>query len=250
MGKIVAVTGMNGGGKTTFSANLACSLAFKEKVVVILAAELNYGVLQNFFGTAIENDKGTIASFSDKTEQPEKMLTQCSKINENIYLMSIPNDSYEVHTEGLEELKVEQLIRRLSIISDYLIIDCTSDLYNGITIMGIEKANYVYCLYKSTSSGVLWHRSMMPIISQLTDGQILKIVSEHQLGCEPNAFIKTADIEVHACLPNVISAPILENIGKPIYFDKDKISQRYHKIIYEIATNIIMEKGEQIHAGK
>lgn len=245
MGQVIATTGMGGVGKTTFSANLACGLADQEKVVIILSAELNFGNIQSFFGESIESDKGTFASLSDKTEQPEKMLVQCSKLNSNIYLMAIPNDNYEVHTAGLEDSKVEQLIRRLSMIADYLIIDCTSDFYNGITIMGIEKAHFVYCLYKATAGAMLWHRSMMPIISQLTEGEIYPVLSEHQMGCQPNAFSKITEIDIEAYIPNVVSAPIMENIGRPIYYDKDKTSQAYRKVISQIAEDIILGKGEE-----
>lgn len=249
MGKIIAVSGMSSTGKTTFSANLACGLAEKEKVVIILAAELNFGTIQGFFGETIENGKGTLESLLDKTEQPEKMLTQC-KLNENIYLMAVPNENYELHTEGLEELKVEQLIRRLSLISDYLIIDCTADFHNGITIMGLEKAHHIYCLYRATSSAVLWHQSAMPVISQLAAGKIYMVISEHQMGCQPNAFIKAADIDAHAFLPNIEVAAILENIGRLLYVDKDKTCQKYRKVIADIAKNIISDNGEENNAGE
>ena len=83
MGKIISVTGLEGAGKSTFSANLALSLALKDKVVIIIPALLDYGGIQLFFGDVISKDKGIHAAFSDKTGQPEKYLTQ-SKVNDNI----------------------------------------------------------------------------------------------------------------------------------------------------------------------
>ncbi|QIB69779.1 AAA family ATPase [Aminipila butyrica] len=253
MGKILSVTGMPGSGKTTFAVNLACGLAERDKIVILLAAELNYGTLQSFFGTTIEDGKGIFASLSDKTEQPEKMLTQCNKINDNIYLMGIPNENYDVHTDGLEDLKVDQLLRRLSMISDYLIIDCTSDLYNGITIMGIEKADHIYCLYKSVSNAAFWHRSWVPVLMQLSDVPICPIITEHQLGCDPNTLVKAIDIEPFAFLPNVPTASILENMGTPIFLEKRKIASlfsfnkkedvfRYQLVIKNIVDALIIGK--------
>lgn len=255
MGQIIAVTGMGGCGKTTFAANLACSLAEREKVVAILSAEVNFGTIQTFFGESIENSKGIMASFTDKAEQPERMLTQCGKVHDNIYVMAIPNENYEIHIPELnktEKEKIEQIIRRLSIISDYLIVDCTSDLYNPISMLGINKAHFVCCAYKITSNAVLWHHGIMPTIMQLTSGHIYSIISEHQKGCRPDDFLKTVNMEDIVSLPNIDNMPIFENIGIPLYFsnEKDKAKILYRKALCDIADNIIRKSMEVENAGK
>lgn len=241
MGKIVSVFGQEGSGKSTLATNLACALAERQKVVIVLPAQLSYGGIQVFFGENIEKDKGIFAALSDKTEQPEKKLTQC-KLNNNIYILGVPNETYEVYTVAMEEVIVDKIFRKLSLTADYLIIDSTSDLYNGVTLLGLAKADEILCVYKSTISACLWNQSMDNTLRQLTEGRILPIVTEHGMGCNVKEFIKVSQIEPLAYLPSIYNATFLENAGKPIYYDKDKSSDKYKRIIDQIADKLITEE--------
>ena len=63
MGKIISVQGMGGVGKTTFSVNLGCALAERDKIVVILSSELNYSTLSSFLSTNI-NENNPLTFFN------------------------------------------------------------------------------------------------------------------------------------------------------------------------------------------
>lgn len=238
MGEIIAVYGKEGSGKSTFSVNLACALSEKQKIVILMPAQLNFGGVQILLNEIIDSNKGIFKAMQDKAEQPEKFLTQC-KINQNLYLMGVPNQTFEPYLAGLEKTKVEMILRKLAIHSDYLIVDCTADLYNGLTLMGMAKANQIFCMYRSTISSCLWHNSMYSSISQLTDTKIKPIISEYEIGCSIQEFLNKTSLNCKAFLPDVGNATILESLGKPIYYDRTKVSEKYILEINSVVSDLL-----------
>lgn len=238
MGQIITVFGSPGSGKSTVAANLASALASLDKVVMIVGAELNYGSIQTFFSTKIEKEKGTFAALADQSEQPEKYLTQ-TEAEKNIYLLAAPNNTFEVFTGELEVTVVARIFRKLSIASDYLIIDATSDLYNGLTLMGLRDADYVITVQRATVTCALWHQSMLPLIRQLSDGTVIETVADYLAGIHVFEYTDTAGIDDPILLSDVPEAVYYEIIGKPVY-QQSKMSKQHNK--YAQAIDVIIQR--------
>lgn len=238
MGKILTVYGPSGSGKSTFAVNLAEALAAREKLVAIVNCDINVGSLQVFFSETIENDMGILTALADKAEQPDKYLKQVAK-KKNIYLLSCPNEQYDIQSVArLEKTPVENLLRKLSISLDYLIVDCTPDLVNGLTIKGIRMADYMFMCYQSTIKNCLWHNSHINTIKQLTDGEIISVLNEYNAGCTVPAFTQATGIEISAFLPVVANASFLENQGKTIWDEHGKYTVKYKAAVKRIADII------------
>lgn len=237
MSKVITVFGKAGTGKTILSVNLACGLAERQSVVAIISAELSHGSLQINFGEVVPEDQGIFAALNDRTEQPQNKLTQC-KHNENIYLLTVPNAREEVFYENMEQKLVEDLIRRLGVHVDYIIIDCTPDLNNPITLMGLHLANMVFCTYRATITNCLWHQSMSVFFRQF--GVFPEsVISEYEIGCSIQEFLKITGLSPVAILPNVENATLFENVGRPLYAEKDKQSRKYRAEIDRIIDKIM-----------
>lgn len=236
MSKIIATYGKSGAGKSTFSVNLAAGLAENQYVVTLISAELNHGSLQIFFNEKVPDDQGIFAALHDKTEQPQNKLTPC-KYNKNLFFLAVPNMRSEVFYEGVEQHVVEDMLRRLGVYCDYIIVDCTSDLSNPLTLMGLHLADHVFCLYRPTIESCLWHQSMNSFFHQFGLSPE-PIINAFNIGCSVQEFIKLSGINTNIYLPEVENATLLENVGRPIYSERDRDCKKYKAEIDSIINKI------------
>lgn len=241
MGKIITVYGGSGSGKSTLSVNLAEMLSQSNKIVCIVNADINCGTLQVFFGEVVPPEKSILAALSDKAAVPEKYLHQVSK-NHNIYLLSIPNETYDVKPPILERESTETLLRKLSMIADYLIVDCTSDVVNGITLLALRLADYLCLCHKSAIESCLWYKSHQGTIKQLSGAPIFHIISEHDLGCGLEEYCDAADISGYNVMPYIENAAFLKAQGIRISNCQGRRNELYrHNLNYIVKT---LECGE------
>jgi len=241
MGKIISVTGLEGAGKSTFSANLALSLALKDKVVVLLPAFLDYGGIQLFFGDVIGGDKGILAAFSDKSGRPEKFLTQ-SKANKNIYILGVPNHADEPYRALFDEGVVEGVMRRLSNIADYIIVDGTAGTSNPVTYYSLSQSAMAFEIITLSSRAAMRINALRNLFALLCDDKLFYLVSEANIGCDSHKFLEEIKIEPLAYLPFVADAPDLENEATLIYSSRK--GKKYKAVIDKMAQSIISAGGD------
>jgi len=239
MGKIIAVTGLEGAGKSTFAVNLSLALASKQKVVILVAAQLNYGTIQLHFGEEIGTDKGIFASFTDRTDQPEKFLVQC-RINDNLYLFGVPNETYEPYVSSVEDTVLTNIFRKLSVASDFLIVDGTSGLHNPVTILALDRAQTVFDISTVSSKACLRIQAIKDTFKSLCSDETRWIVSTQTPGCDMEKFLTACKIKPAAYLPEVPHAWSLESMARQIYTDKNRKSRKYKKVIDDIARELII----------
>lgn len=228
MGQILMVYGGTGSGKSTFAVNLGTALAKQNKIVTILNCDMNVGSLQIFFGETIDNTIGIPLVFSDKTEMPDKFIKQVTK-TPNIYLLSCPNEKHDILSGEIDANAINTVLRKLSLFSDFVIIDGTSDLYNELTLRGLQKADKLFLCYKYTINHVKWHLSHIHTLERFGK-DIVYVLNEHDNGLNETDFVNAAKIEYAYSLPDVQDARFLENEGTPIY----TAGKRYSKYISEI----------------
>lgn len=234
MGQILTVYGAGGSGKSTFSVNLATALAKQNKIVTIINCDKNVGSLQIFFGETIDSSIGIPLVFSDKTEMPDKYIKQVEKLP-NIYLLSCPNEMRDIISGEIEAASIQTAIRKLSLTSDFVILDCTSDLYNELTLRGLQKADKLFLCYKMTINHVKWHMSHAHTIERFGK-EIIYVLNEHDNGLTENDFADASKIEYAYHLPNVYEASFLENEGSPIYLEGKRHARYVSEIDRIVAT--------------
>lgn len=238
MSKIIAVYGRAGSGKSTVAANLSYTLASKNQVVVLVSANRDYGGIQTFFGETIPQDQGIFAALADEAEQPQRMLTPC-KSYDNIFLLGVPNNRNEPCMEGLYESRSRRLFQQLQVCSDYIIIDCTGDLREPMTSLGLYLADQVICMYTMSIESGLWHQSMQSFFKNFHIVEKMRpIIGEWNIGCSINEFLQMSKLVNAVHLPEIIDAQIFQNSGKLICEGKSRETKAYKAVMEQLAGEV------------
>lgn len=237
MGKIITIYGAPGTGKTTLAANIAGILAEQENVVCIVNADINCGSIQTFFGESVGLSESVFRALQDNTEQYNRYFVQIEK-KPNIYLLSAPNETYSVQTTQMPKEQIFPLMRKVSSIFDYVIVDATSDLLNGITLTGIAFSDFLLWCHKSTINCCLFQKSHTAVLSQLAQNNTFNIINEHDIGCTIQDFLRSSEMSPDIILPDVADAAFLENQGRLIVDNRGKAQERYRNNILKIIDEI------------
>lgn len=236
MGQIIAIHGAGSSGKSTFAVNLATALAQQDKIVTIVNCDMNVGSLQTFFGETIDSTLGIPLVFTDKAEMPDRFIKQVGKIP-NIYLLSCPNEKYDLLSGEIEASAINAVFRKLSLFSDFVIIDCTSDLYNELTLRGLQKADKIFLCYRYTINHLKWHQSHIHTFERFSK-PIIYVLNEHDNGCLDTDFISASKIEYAYRLPDIYEARFMENEGSPMQLGGKRYA-KYTDEIKKIAATLI-----------
>lgn len=142
-GKIIAVCGGDGSGKSTICANLASALA-DEKLVIVFGTRIDYPSIQSFFSMLIPEEKSIKKLYEhmsmDISMDIREYLVQYQK--SNIFLLSLPDNAKVLTFADDSILPSEQQCKNIIIslqeICDYLIIDCDTNISNTMSAWGLN----------------------------------------------------------------------------------------------------------------
>ena len=106
---IITIWGRSNAGKTTVAANLALALAEKGKIAGIISSNLQYGHLQILFGQTIHEKHGIYRAIEDNDANGHFWK---SGLNENVFLLSVPNEYCRMDFENVTLRQAEELIKQ------------------------------------------------------------------------------------------------------------------------------------------
>ncbi len=223
MSKIIAIWGKSGSGISTTAVNLAVALSESGKLVTLMSTNLQHGDIQIFLNQTIPPDKGTHMALADDTGHPEGFLTPAIKINENLFIMAVPNQTETIFTDQLFQDKIVDLYQNLSMYADYLILDISDDINNALSMVGLTAADQIFTIYRCSQKSVLWYKSMHSLMVRARfDEKIMPVLSLSEIGVLPEDFIKATSIEFQMDIPNIDEAYIVKDTGEPIYLNRSK----------------------------
>lgn len=238
MARKFAVWGCPGSGKTTFAVNLASALAYRNCMVGLISSNLQYGDIQVFFGQIIFEDKGTFPALMDTVGNiKEKFWKAGLPGTDNLFLLAVSNGYDGILADNTTGEMVRQLFISCEMAFDYLVIDCDTDINNGISSIGLTVADKVLTLYKPSISANLWHNSC----GKFRDYLGIDVKNIHILNrlnaCHPGLLDRTG-INIKYDLPRVKLAPACENEGKPLYLVNSGECKAYAKAIDKLCSAI------------
>lgn len=182
-GKIIAVCGNAGSGKSTICASLAATFSEQNKIVIVYGTRIDYPSIQSFFNELVPEERSIKKLYEDislnTNIQIKDYLVQYR--NTNIFLLTLP-DSADVLT--LAESKIlpdkqqcKNIILSLKNVCDYLLIDCDTDISNHVSAWGQNYADIIIHLTKPTQQGLRFKNAYQRYYEHIWRGQVINVVN-------------------------------------------------------------------------
>lgn len=172
MSILVAITGMNGCGKTVLMQNLATMSALPEFggfTTGCFNVDMTMPELQYVFsGSSIKKEFALRDMIWD--EDPGRMFTKTAKINK-LYIAGIDNEptttatTYIPPTEVLQEKFFQRL--KQNEFFDVIFIEAGDPIRESMSVYAIEQADLCIECVQATSKGAMWMRAHHEYISRL-----------------------------------------------------------------------------------
>jgi len=237
---ITTIWGRAGAGKTTVAVNLAVALANKGKIIGIISSNLQYGHLQILFGQTVFDKHGTYKAIEDNDAINHYWK---SGINENIFLMSVPNEYCRLDYETVTSKQAEDIFAQSSAHFDCVIVDGHEDIGNPISSVALTMSANVLMLHRPSIASCSWYASKKEVLSLLRiDNRLIHIINAYDGSCKLDDYIGRTGINAKLELPFVAEAPVLENMGTPIFNSDSKKIREYKSILNKIAEVISVEQ--------
>ncbi len=168
MGKVIAVWGSPGSGKTTFATKLGLSIYEKyRKTVIVLFCDLETPVLPVIFPNYKSEHLASVGMALSKTEILQDDVIQCLvtvKGKPNYGFLGFRAGENKYTFPRFSEEKAKILIDTLRGISDYVIVDCTSNPENStLASAAMKYGAETFRLASPDLKSVSWYLSQIPV---------------------------------------------------------------------------------------
>ncbi len=126
MGRVIAVTGRGGTGKTTVSANVAYALANRGKKTLLIDCDCGMRSQDVVFGF----QDSVVYNFYDAALERCEAADACFKTENGLKIMAAPAD---ISCDELDFEKVKTFLKKTKSAYDFVILDCTASLCRGLS---------------------------------------------------------------------------------------------------------------------
>jgi MinD superfamily P-loop ATPase len=233
---ILTTWGRSYSGKTTLAVNLAFTLANRGNIVGVLSSNLQYAHLQSFFGQTVFDGHGTFRAIEGENAQDHYWK---SGINENIFVMAVPNEYNGLDYESVTQNQAEKLITQSSACFDYLIIDGSEDVGNPISSVGLTLSDTILLLHRPSLASGQWWSSKRDIIHLLQcKDRLLHLLNAYDKSCVLSEYLSNTGVKPLLEFPFVQEAPTMENMGTPLFSAKSKKAREYQDILEKLAGEV------------
>jgi MinD-like ATPase involved in chromosome partitioning or flagellar assembly len=236
MGKIIAIYGAPGSGKTTIACNLAYALS-KKMTTGVLQTNIYYASIQHFFGMEIKKSKDlSTALLGYGKEDLSKCFTPHPQ-NNNLYILS-PSNTYDClaladDKNGLDGETAKNIILELKDMFDYLIVDCTPDINDALAIYSLINSEKIVNIIKPNIQGMAFATSYQSLFTALefSDKKIIHVINNDKNYIGITTIQKILNVPSSLCIPHHKDAETAENTGIPLYTYNNKFTTSINTII-------------------
>ncbi len=238
---ILTVWGCGGSGKTTFTVNLAMALANKGYMVGILASQLEYADLPQHIGQSIFEKHGTFMAIKDNNAKEH--FWKCD-VHQYIFTLAVPNEYSGFDGEGVSLAQAEALIEQSEANFDILLVDGHESMNNAISSKALTVSDKILLLHKPSLKAYSWYASRkMPISLFKLEEKLVHLINAPDKSFEESAYLEKIHVKSKLTLPLVTSAPLLCNLGKPIYLSNERGAKEYRIALDSVLE--IIETGDK-----
>ena len=243
MSKIIAIWGSPNSGKTSFAVKLALSI-YKNynATVLVLHTDNVIPTLPVLFPDYKSDDLYSIGTALSKTDitQTELLKNIVSiKGKSNLGFLGFKDGENKYTYPRFDEIKAILLLTLMRGVSDYVVIDCTSDPDNILTKAALSQADVVIRLANSDLKSMSFYSSQL----SLYEDPIYRL-SEHIQGLlmkDCDLFLPVEEAKVHFKDVRFV-LPYCREVKQQMLNGKllDGISnKKYNKIIQAIAEKVV-----------
>lgn len=185
MGKIIAVSGPPGSGKTTLSVKLAQEIyAATKSQVVYFSPDMLIPTLGVLFPTQKKENLKSIGSVLDRiplTGDDILSVVATTKGMDNLGYLGYRSGEHPYTYSALTENKALELLACLKECSDYLIVDCDRNRDNLISILARSIADHVVYVHNPDLRSLLYYATepmqecSIKVLNILEDGVFLPV---------------------------------------------------------------------------
>ena len=186
-GKMLAILGSPGSGKTTTTIKLACALAAQKKNVIVVHCDPFTPVIPTLLpaGTVHDTSLGTLLTAPGITQ--ESILNACLPVGKNKYLGLLGYCAGEslMHYPKVTHDKAVELFVSLRHLADYVLIDCASIFEaDPASLVAAEVADGVLRMGTADLKGVSYFQSHAPMLadSRYQHGRQRMVVGNLKVG--------------------------------------------------------------------
>ena len=169
MSKTIAVWGSPNSGKTTFATKLALAIYERYQAsVIVLYADNETPALPVIFPNYKKEDMFSVGVALAKTDiTQEDVIKQLVTVKkkQNLGFLGFTDGENRYTYPSFDEAKAENLVKVISTLADFVIIDCTSNLKNPISKIAIKEADEVIRLASPDLKSVSFFASQLPTIA-------------------------------------------------------------------------------------
>ena len=242
MGKLVAVWGKSGSGKSVLAVNLSCALAKRKLKVALIDAKRYYGSVQHYFGMTIGKDESLRSYFSDMMySNIEKYFIECNSIK-NLYISSQSNYDDCMGFIKHDREKVRRFFNLVRECFDLVIVDCDESIDDALSMLCLTDSDKVIYVTRPTIQFAAFSHG----IENLAEG--LNLLEKTQVVM--NYDKRNEDVSIFApfgkgvgylVIPYCQTIEEMENSGKPIILSnsRDKSVKRYISKINELSDSLV-----------
>lgn len=244
-GKIVAVCGGDGSGKSTVCANLASLLSEDNKIVFVFGTRTDYPSIQSYFNVCISEEHSLKKLYEDVSMNLsidiKEYLVQYK--NSNVFLLSAPDNAKALTFADKNLMPTKQQCKNIIIslqqLCDYLIIDCDTDINNSMSAWGLNYADTVLHIIKPTQQGLRFVNAYKDYYNEIWRGKVINIANANKNYIGLKEFEKAVDggLKFDICLPYDEQVELSENTGVPAIENYHKLrlfGDNYRSCIFDI----------------
>ena len=171
MGKIIAIWGSPGAGRTTFAAKLVKTVYDTEKAKIICVFTDNQTpTLPVLFPNIKKEDLPSVGALLSKTQFDKREMLKylvTSKSMKNVGFLGYADGENRFTYPEFSKDKAKNLLDTIASVADYLIIDCGGDLNEPLNYAAVNNADALLKLCAPTLKSVSYFSSQLPLYGDM-----------------------------------------------------------------------------------
>lgn len=218
MGKVIAVWGSPGSGKSTVASTLAYTLAGKSKNVILIDTAMSAPQQSVWFpyydGDYTSSLSSLMAEDNISTGTVSKRI---STLSDKLGVLGFVKGEAPINLNRGQRLdKIKETYRVCLELADFVVIDCSSNILDNIyTIVALEQADRVVRVISPDFKGISFVQSNMQLISDTKFCAANHIVISNNVKSYHNvAQIEGVIGDFKTCLPHCIDLEVRNITGE------------------------------------